>query len=349
MNTETQAPRSTAVVIGRFQLPHLGHSTLFNAALGIADRVVIVLGSSYRSRNVTNPFNWEERREMILAAIAPQDRSRVTFLPVRDFYDDDRWNAAVREGVASLVTLGEKVTLIGFKKDHSSYYLDHFREWVRLEVERSYDIDATSLRNVFFESDDIDGALSVLRPLVAPGVLNYLQAWALLPVFEERQKEHRAVADYRKRWTANAYLTADALVQASVDSTPYVLLVRRGPGTIGEGQWALPGGFVDKGERIYSAAVRELGEETGFKPLASTLKNALQSSEVFDHPARSARGRLVTQAFFFNMGNMRSLPEVEGADDVAHAEWIPVSQLPSLEHLFFEDHAAILERFVGLY
>lgn len=127
----------------------------------------------------------------------------------------------------------------------------------------------------------------------------------------------------------------------------HVLLIRRG-GEIGRGQWAIPGGFVDKDERFYGAAVRELHEETGFKTLDSTMRQALKASEIFDHPLRSARGRLITCAFFFDLGAIR-LPEIKGSDDAMEARWVPLVDLLKLEDQLFEDHIAILDRFVGVY
>jgi len=41
-----------------------------------------------------------------------------------------------------------------------------------------------------------------------------------------------------------------------------VVLIRRGSDPY-EGQWALPGGFVEVGETVEQAAVREAAEETG--------------------------------------------------------------------------------------
>ena len=345
---EPSAPAArpgTAVIVGRWQIFHLGHATLLKAALAAAPQVVVVIGSALRSRNPQNPFTWQERRAMILSTLTEADQARVKFLPVRDYFDDVRWNAAVKDGVAALIedSPQHSVTLVGFKKDQSSYYLDHFHPWGWHAVEREVDIDATALRNVYFEAPNPDARLQVLRPYLHPAVLAYLQTWARLPEFAHRVTEHAAVLAYRARWAAPFHLTADAVVQAN----DHVLLVRRG-GDIGHGLWALPGGFVEAGELFYAAALRELHEETGFKALAFTMQAALQSSHVFDHPLRSPRGRIITQAFHFKLGAV-PLPEVHGADDAMEAQWVPISSLPQLEDQLFDDHAAVLDRFVGLF
>jgi bifunctional NMN adenylyltransferase/nudix hydrolase len=334
---------STALIIGRWQLFHKGHESLLKEALNAASEVIVVIGSAYRSRDVRNPFTWEERKAMVQATLIPTDLARVKFLPVRDYFDDERWNNAVRKGVDQLTKTSSKVVLLGFKKDASSYYLDNFPSWIYKSIEQVIDIDATSLRNVYFEGAEPDARLSVLKPHVSQQVVDYLQAWSRLPVYAQRMHEHLAVVAYRRRWTGEAYLTADAVVV--VDK--HVLLVRRG-GNVGYGQWALPGGFVDKDERFYLACLRELEEETGLKMLGSTMKQACKAQQIFDHPLRSARGRLITVAYFFDLGHMR-LPEVKGADDAMEAKWIPLIELPKLEDQLFEDHAAILDKFVGVY
>ena len=343
MNETPNAPHPgtdcAAVIIGRWQIFHKGHETLLKAALATAEHVIVVIGSAFCARDVRNPFNWQERETMIGSCLTPAQLARVKFLKIRDYYNDERWNSAVHEGVHQL-TGGKTATLVGFMKDHTSYYQTNFPNWARQEVSQEFSIDATSLRNVFFEGNDPDARIEVLRPYVNTSVLNYLQAWARLPVYGERVKEHLAVVAYRKHWDADAYLTADAVLCAA----GHVLLVRRG-GEVGHGLWAIPGGFLNPGERFYSGALRELHEETGFRTLESTMKAAFKGSQVFDHPARSARGRLITNAFFFDLGNVR-LPEVNGADDALEAKWVPIEDLPAFEGMLFEDHATILGAFI---
>ena len=47
----------------------------------------------------------------------------------------------------------------------------------------------------------------------------------------------------------------------------YFLLFKRAAGNIYEGQWRMVGGKVKSGESYWEAALRELYEETGLKPL----------------------------------------------------------------------------------
>jgi ADP-ribose pyrophosphatase YjhB (NUDIX family) len=49
-----------------------------------------------------------------------------------------------------------------------------------------------------------------------------------------------------------------------------VLMIRRGT-DLGYGLWSLPGGFVDRGEVVESAAAREAWEETGLQVAVDAL------------------------------------------------------------------------------
>jgi 8-oxo-dGTP diphosphatase len=104
-----------------------------------------------------------------------------------------------------------------------------------------------------------------------------------------------------------------------------VVLVRRGHPPPG---WALPGGFVEVGEPVELAAVREAREETG---LEVTLTDLLG---VYSDPRRDARGHNASVVY---LG--RASGEARGADDAAEARAFAWDELPS--PLAF-DHAEIL-------
>jgi 8-oxo-dGTP diphosphatase len=105
---------------------------------------------------------------------------------------------------------------------------------------------------------------------------------------------------------------------------PIVLIRRRNPPP----GWALPGGFVDVGETLGAAAVREAREETG---LAVTL-NALLGC--YSDPHRDRRGHTVSAVY---VASATGMPRA--ADDAAEALVCPLDALP--EPLAF-DHAVIL-------
>ncbi len=104
-----------------------------------------------------------------------------------------------------------------------------------------------------------------------------------------------------------------------------VVLVRRKYPPPG---WAIPGGFVDVGETLEAAAVREATEETG---LDVTLVDLLY---VYSDPRRDPRRHTVSTVY---LG--RAVGEPKGADDADEAVAFRWDALP--EPLAF-DHGEIL-------
>lgn len=331
-----------AVLIGRFQPFHNGHANLLTSALAAAPKVRIVLGSAFSARNAKNPFSWEERAAMIACTLPEADRARVEFLPMRDYYDDQRWAGVVAAAVQAQCPAGTRVALIGHLKDASSHYLNRFPDWEFIAAPQHGDIDASALRRIWFEGEDREVSHALLAPLMPLAALRYIEGWRNLPHFERLREEHLAIEKNKKTWGTGPFITVDAVVKAA----DQVLLIRRGRAP-GKGLLAVPGGFLDGRERVLQGAIRELREETGFGLRDETLEEALAGVTVFDHPDRSQRGRTITHAHFFDLKNARP-PQVEGADDAAEAHWTPIAQLCEMEGEFFEDHFNILDHFLHL-
>lgn len=344
--TTAPLPIELAVVIGRFQPWHNGHAALLRQALTCAPKVAIVIGSAHRARSAKNPFTFDERVAMISASLPEAACACVSFIPVRDYFDDERWSAHVQQAVEALVDEGAEIALVGHFKDDSSYYLNHFPQWQLVPVPREGLVDATALRRVLFEADHTSPALDALASDVPPAVLQYLKAWALLPHCARLAEEHAVILQTRAAWACTPYPPIFTTVDAVVQTAGHVLLIRRGAAP-GKGLWALPGGYLEPNERLLQGALRELTEETALALLPTTLTEALVSVHVFDHPDRSQRGRTITHAHYFDL-RLDHLPEVKGSDDAAEAQWVPVARLKQMEDQLYDDHFHILDHFLHL-
>jgi 8-oxo-dGTP diphosphatase len=125
--------------------------------------------------------------------------------------------------------------------------------------------------------------------------------------------------------------TPKLMVDVVIPSERGVVLVRRGSEPY-EGRWALPGGFVEVGETVRQAAVREAAEETGLAVEVSRLVG------VYSDPDRDPRGHNVSVAFLVRVLS----GQMQAASDAAEVE---VRDPASVELAF--DHARIISDAVG--
>lgn len=354
MNTPTSlnpavqpnAAYDMAIVIGRFHPFHAGHLALLNLALQQGREVLVVLGSAFAARSSKNPFTWQERAAMIRASVDEASRARIHFLAIRDYYDEQRWAHSLQAGVQAHFPQMRKIVLVGHFKDNSSRYLSQFPHWELCAVPRQAAIDATSIRQIFFEAEDIDVSLAVLHELIPLPVRQYLRAWSRLAYYPPLVAEHKMVQGYKAAWSKAPYPPIFSTVDAIVKAAGHVLLIQRG-GHPGKGLWALPGGFIEPHERLLAAAMRELLEETQLGILHASLLDAFVSAQVFDHPDRSTRGRTITHAHYFDLG-LAQLPDIEGSDDASNARWVALEDLAAMEQDFYEDHFHMLDHFFAI-
>ncbi|NML43591.1 bifunctional nicotinamide-nucleotide adenylyltransferase/Nudix hydroxylase [Ramlibacter sp. G-1-2-2] len=341
----SSAASAWAVCIGRFQLLHDAQLALVRAALKLAPRCAVVVGSAYQARSPRNPFTWQECADMVKLALTEDERARVEFIPVRDAWDQARWVANVQAAVAQR-TGQARIVLVGHRKDASSEYLDDFPGWALHDVGRLGEIHGKALRAALYTGGSLEAALAAIASQVPPSTLDFVRSWAQLPFYERLRSEWQELAEEHDKWASAPYPPVFVTVDAVVRIGDRVLLIRRGRAP-GKGLLALPGGFLEQRETVYQSAVRELEEETGFRLLPSEMEHALKAARVFDHPDRSQRGRVITHAHYFDLGE-RLAPEIAGSDDAAEARWVKIADLPSMEDQFHDDHFHILDAFLGL-
>jgi len=122
-------------------------------------------------------------------------------------------------------------------------------------------------------------------------------------------------------------LTVDAVVLCYDDS---IILIRRKNEPYKD-HWALPGGFVEYGETVESAILREVKEETG---LNINLKGI---SGVYSDPERDPRGHTVTICYKAH----KISGELKANTDASAVKCVKIDE--ALNYKLAFDHAQIIK------
>lgn len=99
-----------------------------------------------------------------------------------------------------------------------------------------------------------------------------------------------------------------------------------------KGKWALPGGFVEYGEKTEDTVVREVFEETGLKTKIRELAG------VYSDPKRDPRGHTITVVYILE----RSGGKLKAGDDASDVKFFKVNKLPVLSF----DHNVIINEVI---
>jgi bifunctional NMN adenylyltransferase/nudix hydrolase len=352
------------VFIGRFQPFHYGHAKVIETALEEAHHVIVLVGSSNRARDWFNPFVYSERAGIInewYDSTKPTDDQRLTVLPLNDhLYDINGWLTEVQTTVnATIRTLSPgwtdyppKIGLIGHAKDHSSFYLGLFPQWGDVNVKAFTDkklYNSTDVRGAFFSGVPDNFAWESLLDGLPPASFNFLQAFHGSEHYNHMCEYHDYILKYKEdhayRDPTIEYDPTHTAVDGCVTQSGHILLVERKYHP-GKGLLAMPGGFLNKGETLVDAMLRELHEETKLKVAPRILLGSITNKDVFDDPYRSARGRIISHTHRVELESVSTgLPKIKGGSDARKASWVPLSDLQP--EMFFEDHYFIIQCMIG--
>jgi len=123
----------------------------------------------------------------------------------------------------------------------------------------------------------------------------------------------------------NPKITADG----AIIKNDKILLIKRKNDPF-KGKWALPGGFVEYGEKVEDAVLREIFEETSLKTSINKIFG------VYSDPNRDPRGHTVSIVYLLDIigGNLK------GSDDASDAKFFKLEELPDLSF----DHDIIIKK-----
>lgn len=124
----------------------------------------------------------------------------------------------------------------------------------------------------------------------------------------------------------NPFPTVDIIIELEGG---IVLIERKNPPY----GWALPGGFVDYGESLEAAAVREAREETSLEV------SDLHLLGCYSDPGRDERMHTISSVYV-----AQGHGKPQAADDAAHLE---IFQLTNLPQVLCFDHATILSDYAA--
>jgi len=134
-------------------------------------------------------------------------------------------------------------------------------------------------------------------------------------------RAHCPGCDKERGHFRNPFPTVDVIIEMGNG----IVLIKRGNPPPG---WALPGGFVEYGESLESAAVREAFEETGL------LIKLVEQFHTYSEPGRDLRMHTISTVF---IATAQGTPQA--GDDAAEAAVFTRDNLPTLAF----DHQGIID------
>jgi bifunctional NMN adenylyltransferase/nudix hydrolase len=302
------------LLIGRFQPPTNEDIDMIRKASDLYDYTLVLVAGAHRPARVKAPMSWEIIAKTMIDK-APECDFQVMGL-LDTLYDNATWVSHVRLCLDTYCDAfniqNPDITLLGQTEDNARKTLSFFPDW-------STDMPRNSNRDV------------ALHTLYAQGLTftdagtrtKLLQARSLLEEEQTRLQKASEVLGYPVILN-----TSDAVVVQS----NHLLVVQRP-----DGLYSIPGVHITEHETGLEAALRAARTKGAINMPKGALEGRLTDSKVFDHPDRSERGRVRTEAFLFTLPASGRMEDIKGKNSF----WLPFNSC--YPHMFFEDHYDIAQ------
>lgn len=334
--------------IGRFRPFHNQHFKMLTHALTLGKKVIVVIGSARSALTPKNPFTSQQVQELIKTYFSEEDFKRLIFVEQVDLYDKAQWVKQVTQKIKK-ITKSSKCGLVTYVKDNTGTYQKDFKAF-NIEPYESEDasVSATQIRKALFEqADSKEEKIEKVSSLVSQGAKDWLDNWLDSAVAAYLTAEYAYYENYKKPYASLPYPptfnTSDALIVCKHKGVYKALFIIRDKAP-GKGTLAIPGGFLELNQTSMQASIDEVEQETGFKLKGNKLKKFYKGNILLDDPLRSLRGRVFSVLHVYNLGTLKELPPVRGADDAAMAMWLSIREVSKTPERFFEDHYSAVKK-----
>ncbi|MBP5730554.1 MAG: adenylyltransferase/cytidyltransferase family protein [Clostridia bacterium] len=148
-------PYATGLIVGRFQIFHIGHRNIVRAALKLCDRVLVLIGSSQEAGTAKNPLSYETRRDVIAEVFRRETgRGRLLIAPLPDLGVGNvpAWGNYVYSSASEVLGTPPELFVTGREERRISWFDDN-PAISELYVPKTVDISATQLREFLAAGD----------------------------------------------------------------------------------------------------------------------------------------------------------------------------------------------------
>jgi bifunctional NMN adenylyltransferase/nudix hydrolase len=350
-------PYNILVYIGRFQPFHNAHLKTIEIASSLADKVIVIIGSHNAPRTTKNPFTFSERSNMILNSVQQSQEFDKNCMLIIDrcednVYDDAEWVSRIKKIVEPHA--GDNIGVIGHSKDDSSFYLQLFNDWKFHPIDRISDINATDIRNVFLDDENVrhhsglnhlvstcDDFLKENVPTIVYDAIKYFinGKHHRLPFddYEKLKNEYSFIENHKSQY--------DDLEQKPIFVTSHSLIVFKEKILVnirnsdyGKGLFELPGDYLNSlyDKNVLSSISRVLSEKFENSVAHNIFINQITHVEIFDKINRSPLGRHIAHIHYADISNLDENTITTDSSMV----WLDIENLNRAD--FFEDNYDII-------
>lgn len=338
------------IVITRTQPFHVGHMELIDNALCEARKgngaVLVLVGSSNKSREFKNPLTYKERKEIL--SIHYNEADNLYVAPLKDFdYDDTAFENNLH------LVIQEAACQIFKGEYYTPYFVSSVKggdDLARASWARNAEVIAlepTEILGVPVSASGMRESLSEYAPELFPqflpeATIDFLSNHQ--EILDYIKASHKAVEDYKSSWGATPFPVqfhaTDAVIR---DIEGNFLMIRRG-GDFGEGKVALAGGFLEQDLTHEQNMYKEVLEETNLD--LESVDHKIVTSWLCDAPERANRGRMTTMVFLVQVNVPFAELTIRAGDDASSVLVLDSQGLEDFD--LFNDHAGLIRKVLHL-